>query len=486
MALFLTACGGSGDNLPLLPPDSSLNYNSPPAFTVTIPISPIVPTHNVYLTNFSIIPNLPAGLALDPATGVITGTPTQVSATTTYTVSVPDGTSTVTATLVITVNPLPANISYPRAAYAFPVDVQLDGIAPTNTGGVIGSWSIDPALPGGVSLNQSGVISGTPTAVSPRRTYRLTATNAGGADTFYLDIEVTSPLVIDICSPIGLCTVEGALAGPTLVIRQRTWWNTYSSVDGALIAHLDIAPGFATAWTLAIDGSYLLFTGTEGVQAITPQGMTLFTRAGDYLTAAQGSSYFAGPNEVRVANGPAGAQVIENIAVPSGAATTSPAYAGNFAGWFLDGEKFLSTAGNTVRVYSSGAVQLDRASLPSIDGLAGSGEWYWTSKNTTQVYRVGSAGVAAATYANAHAFSIIDLSDPTGLIVASPALNGLSEVQPLDGNQVYAPIENTIFDMSTGDAVSISLAPTQFSGLEVVSGGHLWFVSGSTLRLEAR
>ena len=81
------------------------------------------------------------------------------------------------------------------------------------------------------------------------------------------------------CSPIGLCTVEGALAGPTVVIRQRNGWNTYSSVDGTPIAHLDIAPGFATAWTLAIDGSYLLFAGTEGVQAITPQGMTLFTRA---------------------------------------------------------------------------------------------------------------------------------------------------------------------------------------------------------------
>jgi hypothetical protein len=465
MALFLTACGGSGDKLPLLPPDSSLNYNSPPAFTVTIPISPVVPTKSVNLTNFTIIPNLPAGLVLDSATGVISGTPTQVSATTTYTVSVPDRNSAVTATLVITVNPLPASIRYPRAAHTFPVDVPLDGIAPTN---------------------------------------------AGGADTFGLDIEVTSPLVIDACSQTGVCTVEGALAGPTLVIRQRTGWNTYSSVEGALIAHLDIAPGFATAWTLAIDGSYLLFAGSEGVQAITPQGTTLFTRAGDYLTAAQASSYFAGPNEVRVANGPAGAQVIENIAVPSGATTTSPAYAGNFAGWFLDGEKFLSTDGNTVRVYARGAVELDSASLPSIDGLAGSGEWYWTSKNTTQVYRVGSAGVAAETYTNTHAFtkcsasgnflalvtqsnsavapafSIIDLSAPTGLIVASPALSGLSEIQPLDANQVYAPFENTIFQTNTGDAVCIRLAPTQFSGLGAVAGDYVWFVSGSTLRVEAR
>src|SRR4030095_3373112 len=79
-----------------------------------IPISPVIPTHNVHLTNFSIIPSLPPGLVLDPATGMISGTPTQVSETTRYTVSVPDGTSAVTATLVITVNPLPAAISYSR------------------------------------------------------------------------------------------------------------------------------------------------------------------------------------------------------------------------------------------------------------------------------------------------------------------------------------------------------------------------------------
>src|SRR6185503_13715568 len=124
MALFLSACGdkgASGDKLPLLPPDSSFSYTSPPAFTVTIPISPIVPTHNVSLTNFTIIPNLPAGLVLDPATGVISGTPTQASATTTYTVSVPDGTVAVTATLVLTVNPLPLNIGYRPASDSLPM-----------------------------------------------------------------------------------------------------------------------------------------------------------------------------------------------------------------------------------------------------------------------------------------------------------------------------------------------------------------------------
>ena len=230
MALFLSACGGSGpsgDKLPLLPPDSSFSYISPPALTVAVPIAPIVPTHNVYLTNFSILPNLPAGLVLDPATGVISGTPTQVSETTRYTVSVPDGTSAVTATLVITVNPPPSNV---------------------HTGGVIGSR------------------------------LRASLWNA-----------TTGALIATMnrtCSPTGPCTVEGALIGPTVVMRQRNGWNTYYSLDGALIAHLDIAPGFATTWTPGIDGSYLLFAGTEGVQAITPEGAV----AGDYVWFVPGST----------------------------------------------------------------------------------------------------------------------------------------------------------------------------------------------------
>ncbi len=219
LTLVLTACGGSGGKLPLLPPDSSLTYDPPPAFTVSVPITPVVPTHNVYLTNFSIVPDLPAGLVLDPGTGVISGTPTQASAATRYTVSVPDGTVALTATLVITVNPVASGIGDEQLV----LDLDNNRVLSRNA--------------------NSGVLS---------------APSNG------------------TCSPAAPCNFEGALAGPTLVIRQHTGWDTYSSMNGALIAHFDVAPGFAAAWSLATDGSYLLFAGVEGVQATTPQGATLF------------------------------------------------------------------------------------------------------------------------------------------------------------------------------------------------------------------
>lgn len=57
-----------------------------------------------------------------------------------------------------------------------------------------GGYAITPALPAGLSLNNStGVISGTPVAVSPATNYTITATNVTGTATATLNIAVTLP-----------------------------------------------------------------------------------------------------------------------------------------------------------------------------------------------------------------------------------------------------------------------------------------------------
>jgi hypothetical protein len=76
----------------------STNYINGSSVTLTVgyPL-PITPTNHVEGSTYTVSPTLPAGMSIDPNTGVISGTPTAVTATTEYTVTQnkPDGNTTV-------------------------------------------------------------------------------------------------------------------------------------------------------------------------------------------------------------------------------------------------------------------------------------------------------------------------------------------------------------------------------------------------------
>jgi 6-phosphogluconolactonase (cycloisomerase 2 family) len=73
------------------PAPANLSYASDPVtYSTGVPIVPNVPTVTGNITSWSISPTLPAGLSLSVATGVISGTPTAVSASASYTVVAED------------------------------------------------------------------------------------------------------------------------------------------------------------------------------------------------------------------------------------------------------------------------------------------------------------------------------------------------------------------------------------------------------------
>jgi hypothetical protein len=73
----------------------------------------------------------------------------------------------------------------------FTLGYAITADTPTNTGGLVASYSVSPALPAGLLFNTSnGVISGTPTALVTAATYTVTATNAGGYTTATVCITV--------------------------------------------------------------------------------------------------------------------------------------------------------------------------------------------------------------------------------------------------------------------------------------------------------
>ena len=99
--------GGGGSTTPPIPAPSSLAYSAPPAFTVGQAIAPLTPTVTGQVASYTVNPALPAGLTLSSSTGVISGTPTTITATTPYAVTASNVTGSIATSVSITVNDVP-------------------------------------------------------------------------------------------------------------------------------------------------------------------------------------------------------------------------------------------------------------------------------------------------------------------------------------------------------------------------------------------
>ena len=161
-------------------------------------------------------------------------------------------------------------ISITPATVTATAGTAIEDITIASTGGTVGSYSIDPAIGNGLSFDEnSGTISGTPTAVAEAITYTITATNSAGMDTAMVAITVTAG---DNNNPNDAPTITGtpdttvaedtaysftptgadADAGTTLVytIENKPSWAAFSTTTGALTGTLTAAlPAFSTAGT---------------------------------------------------------------------------------------------------------------------------------------------------------------------------------------------------------------------------------------------
>jgi len=190
--LLLCGCGGGPSAVITPQPPSALSYTTATAVYIKgTAITPNSPTSSGgAVTAYSVNPALPAGLSLSTSTGIISGTPTAVTSTASYTVTASNSAGSTTATLTITVeDAAPAGLAYTTGTAVYAIRVPITPNSPTSTGGAVTAYSVSPALPAGLSLSPStGIISGIPATATATASYTVTASNTTGSTTATLTI----------------------------------------------------------------------------------------------------------------------------------------------------------------------------------------------------------------------------------------------------------------------------------------------------------
>jgi subtilisin-like proprotein convertase family protein len=159
---------------------------------------------------------------MNSVTGLISGTPLVPTPATPYTITAtsPDG-STTTSLNITVIDIAPSALTYSSNPATYRIDQAITLNTPTNSGGAVVSYEVSPALPAGLALNTTtGIISGTPTALSTSSNYTITATNTGGSTTAQLNIAVEeggyrNPAFITINDLASASPYPSAIVVPT-------------------------------------------------------------------------------------------------------------------------------------------------------------------------------------------------------------------------------------------------------------------------------
>lgn len=233
---------------------------------------------------------LPAGLTMSGTTGVITGTPTAVTAATSITIWAYNAgfANLGTTTIAISVG---ATAGVPVISYAQAVNDFLAGgyatISPSNTGGGATNWSISPAVPAGFSFSATtGVLTELFAGATLTGTYTITATNAAGSGTTTITIGAGNVYVWTGAGANALWSTGANWSGntaptlPTDIIQIGVGGNTYTGFQptisaAATVSSIEIGPNTGhTAPTLTVTGVNLVIGTSLTVDAAATATIT--------------------------------------------------------------------------------------------------------------------------------------------------------------------------------------------------------------------
>lgn len=233
------------------------------------------------VTGCSISPALPAWATINPATCIISGTPTQALAATTYTVRATNSAGqSLPTTVTLTVNALIPTISYLGATGTTRAVNSPMTVAPTTlqaNGAAITSCTASPTLPAWATLNPTTcIISGTPNAMMATTTFTITAGNTAGTSDATVDLTVIA--AVPTLSYAGATGTIGSIGTPMSVAP------TTLTDNGAAITNCAITPALP-AWA-SINSTTCVISGTPNAVLASTTYSVIATNSTGNSTAA--------------------------------------------------------------------------------------------------------------------------------------------------------------------------------------------------------
>ena len=306
-------------------------------FTKDVPIATLSLQTDGTISTFSISEDLPAGLVFSTTDGSISGTPTDVSSQTTYTITGGESSTT----LKITVSPVvcrafdnfPETVSGETASGPCPAgysgtatrvcnngsfgNINTDGctlLAPTGLAYIgstsvrrgeavvltpsvtntVTSWS-STTLPAGVQLTNKGTIVGVPTAAVGTYPFTVTASNGGGSTSRIVSLAVTAatctglqndsgmPITTNSGQSIQLSCPEGYSGN---ILRQCLDGVYQDEITMGCMAikptNFDYSPGIFTVYTgVSMTTGRPSYSGIVNYFSISPELPEGFTLDGE-------------------------------------------------------------------------------------------------------------------------------------------------------------------------------------------------------------